>query len=141
MTLRYCILRLLGYQTLEEVLQDRKAGKISGIGPKERKQFQALTRAGFPLNLRYPKSRQIYKAKFDAEVHATIRFMEPFTGGEPTTIPQDTKVIISEITDKRPTTIYFTPLDKSMENQIVSEHYRKTLLTTAIPYPPPPWIS
>ena len=111
MNIRAFIYRLLGYKTIEELMQEMKDGKRQTIGGKTLDNARKLGDALLPNNLKFPVGGEIYESTSEVAITYMTSYHAPFTGGDKTTLPAGVKVIVHKPNSKRPTGVYCTPLD------------------------------
>ncbi len=126
MNLRYRILRLLGYKTQDELFRELHDGRRQLISTQDLQKSAELVRALYPKGIRYPQAGEVYVCIKEAPITYMTHWLKPYTGGEKAIFPKDEKIIISDIRQLKPTSVYCEALNvEAIEELLVPQTDRE----------------
>lgn len=105
----YKLLRLLGFKTFDELMEDVDAGKRGGFNDRDAARARALERAALPRGVYYPLAGDVFESRSNVEIDYLTSWAAPYTGGGRTMLPKGERVIVQQVGLPKPTSVYCLP--------------------------------
>lgn len=118
MNIKILIYKLLGYKTIEELIE--KSAKGESVSGKAIENAKKLSKALMPKGLFYPKGGEVFEAIHDIQISYLTHFMAPCTGGGKAKLLKGEKLIISKPNQNKALGYYCYPTNADeLENRII----------------------
>ena len=118
MNIKALTYRLLGYKTVDELLDEVKKGKM--VSGQAMENARKLSKALLPTGLFYPKGGEVFEAIQDVEISYLTHFMAPYTGGDKVKLLKRERIIISKPSQDKPLGYYCYPINADeVEERII----------------------